>query len=81
MSSPRRLEVEFFRALLLQPGSRSRLPRSLPPAVRWFASLVAPYTHLSWTFAILVPQPRVQAKRSQCSYTGWGSERPRGASR
>lgn len=52
------------RALVLQRGSSRRLPSTLPTAVRWFASLLVPYTTVGWAFAILVPRPGARAAGS-----------------
>jgi deazaflavin-dependent oxidoreductase (nitroreductase family) len=45
------------RAFVLARGHADRLPRSLPPLLRWVASFLVPYTYAGWTFAVLAPAP------------------------
>jgi deazaflavin-dependent oxidoreductase (nitroreductase family) len=43
------------RAFVLAPDHRPRASASLPAALRWALSFLAPYTYAGWAFAVLAP--------------------------
>ena len=49
------------RALVISSRHRRRIPRSLPPAVRWLVHVVTPYTYAGWAFAVLAPSRAAHA--------------------
>jgi deazaflavin-dependent oxidoreductase (nitroreductase family) len=43
------------RAHVISSAAPTSIPRALPPALRWLARSLVPYTLAGWTFAILGP--------------------------
>jgi deazaflavin-dependent oxidoreductase (nitroreductase family) len=51
------------KATVLSPGLRMESLKDLPPALRWLARSLVPYTYAGWAFAVLAPesQPGVRS--------------------